>query len=456
MAGSSAQTSMSRHSSSSLRPSVSAFAWLFALGASGLGCSGQDAPGGEGQAGTVAVQGGSASTGGAGSPSSSAGMTTTAGTGQASAGSAPSAGAAGSATGGVAGGGGGVGGAPAGGGGGSGGTAGSGGSVGGDADVPLDAALLSKCTGTNPIVCSFPVPANGNYTVTVELGGAAASRSRVQAEEHRISVPPTALTAGQFSKHTFSLNVREEKHDGYGAPEKILNLLIDDGGDSDAATVPALHGVGFAATPNIPTIFVAGDSTVCDWEPNYAATKAGPLERGWAQEFSQFLKSGIAVANYADSGETASGFYGKFWTPAKALLREGDYVFIEFGHNDQGDFTADQFKTAMLKYVTDARNAKATPVLLTPVARKSASMANPGFGGLDQATRDLAAAEKVALVDLTNLTLTYYSSPGVTKADLFATSSEGTHFGEYGATQVSKLVADYLKTTTLGLKAFVR
>lgn len=330
-----------------------------------------------------------------------------------------------------------------------------GGSTSGDSEVPLDAALLSKCTGTMPIVCTFPVPANGNYTVTVELGGAAASRSRVQAEEHRISVPTVQVEAGKYAKFTFSLNVREEKHDGYGAPEKVLNLLIDNGGDN-SQMVPMLHGVGFAATPNIPTIFVAGDSTVCDWEPTYAATKAGPLERGWAQEFSQFLKPGIAVANYADSGETASGFYGKFWTPAKALLREGDYVLIEFGHNDQGDFTADQFKANMKKYVTDALAAKAIPVLLTPLARKSASMANPGFGGLDQATRDLAAAEKVALVDLTNLSLTYYSSPGVTKAELFATTSEGTHLGESGATQISKLVADYLKTTTLGLKAFIR
>jgi lysophospholipase L1-like esterase len=310
--------------------------------------------------------------------------------------------------------------------------------------------------GTNPIVCTFPVPANGNYTVTVELGGAAASRSRVQAEEHRISVAPVALTAGQYSKHTFSLNVRAEKHDGYSAPEKVLNLLIDDGGDTDAATTPALHGVGFVSAPSIPTIFVAGDSTVCDWEPTYAATAAGPMERGWAQEFSQFLKPGVAVANYADSGETSSGFYGKFWGPAKALLREGDYVFVEFGHNDQKSLTVAQFKPAMLKYVTDARDAKATPVLFTPVARKGASTGSPGFDGFDDATRQLAADEKVALVDLTSMTLTYYGSAGVNKSDLFATPSEGTHFSEYGATQVSKLVADFLKTSPLALKTFVR
>lgn len=445
---------MSRPSFSTPRSSLSLLAWLLALGVGGAGCSGDAEPNTNGQAGAAATQGGTNS-GGAGAPTATAGTTTTAGQSSAGsvavAGSASTAGSAGqNSAAGSANGGSGAGMA-------GGGSGGSGGSVsGGDTEVPLDAALLSKCTGTMPIVCTFPVPANGNYTVTVELGGAAASRSRVQAEEHRISVPTTDVPGGQSSKHTFSLNVREEKHDGYGAPEKIINLLIDNGEDVNSQMVPMLKGVGFAAAPNIPTIFVAGDSTVCDWEPTYAATKAGPLERGWAQEFSQFLKPSIAVANYADSGETASGFYGKFWTPAKALLREGDYVFIEFGHNDQGDFTAEQFKTNMKKYVTDALAAKATPVLFTPVARKGASMADHGFGGLDQATRDLAAAEKVALIDLTNMTLTYYSSAGVNKSQLFATASEGTHFSEYGATQVSKLVADYLKTTTLGLKAFVR
>ena len=261
--------------------------------------------------------------------------------------------------------------------------------------IPLDPLLLSKCTGTKPIVCAFDVPANGNYTVTVELGSAsAASKSRVQAETYRISVPTVSLAAGSYAKYTFGVNVRKEIHDGYGfefgVKEKELNLLIDDGAEASGGT-PALHGVGFRSTPDLPTIFVAGDSTLCDWEPTYAATKAGPLERGWAQEFSQFLKPGIAVANYADSGEMAGGFYdSRFWKPAKALIREGDYVFIEFGHNDQGDVTESQFSTNMLRYVTDARAVKATPILFTPVARKGATDADHGFAGLDEATRSLA------------------------------------------------------------------
>jgi lysophospholipase L1-like esterase len=425
------------------RPKPRELTLVALLLACAAGCSADEAREPEAQAGSPAHQAGMAAIAGSGGAPPASG-----GAGAGGGAQPPSAGGGGDASAGQA----------------AGGTAAGGGSAGsatggatGDREVPLDPALLSKCIGTMPIVCTFDVPADGNYTVTVELGSPTASTSsRVQAEEHRISVPTTRLAAGSYERHTFSLNVREEKHDGYGAPGKVLNLLIDNGNPDESAMVPALRGVGFASTPDIPTIFVAGDSTTCDWEPAYAATKAGPLERGWAQEFSQFLRPGVAMANYADSGETAAGFYGKFWPQAKAALREGDYVLIGFGHNDQGaNVSSAQFKTNMLKYVTDARAAQATPILFTPVARKGAKANDYGFAGLDQATRELAAAEQVALIDATKLTFDYYATlPD--KSVMFATASEGTHFSEHGATEVSRLVAAFLKTTDLPLKTHLR
>ena len=50
-----------------------------------------------------------------------------------------------------------------------------------------------------------------------------------------------------------------------------------------------------------------------------------------------YLKPGVAVANYADSGETAGGFYTKFFPAARTAMKAGDYLFIQFGHNDQKD-----------------------------------------------------------------------------------------------------------------------
>ena len=303
---------------------------------------------------------------------------------------------------------------------------------------------MSNCTGSKPIKCTFPVPADGNFNVTVELGSAgAASTSQVEAQLGRIVVPALKLGAGMYSQQTFSVSVHNETHDDYTAPDKQLAVLIT--GDA-----PALHGIGYAAA-NIPTLFVVGDSTVCDWSPDTHS------QRGWAQEFSIYLKPGLAVANYADSGDTASSLYPKFTSRMGGMMKKGDYIFIQFGHNDQKITSGvTNYKANLMKYVTDARNAMATPILFSPVARRgylagsgksgTPTLADPGFNGLDQQARDLAAAEKIAFVDLTALALKYYGT--VDPAPLFYRSGEITHFSVAGATAISKLVADALKAGT--------
>ena len=93
--------------------------------------------------------------------------------------------------------------------------------------VPLDPALMSHCTGSKPIKCTFPVPADGNFNVTVELGSAqAASTSQVEAQLGRIVIPALKLAAGAYSQQTFSVSVHNETHDDYTAPDKQLAVLI--------------------------------------------------------------------------------------------------------------------------------------------------------------------------------------------------------------------------------------
>jgi lysophospholipase L1-like esterase len=229
----------------------------------------------------------------------------------------------------------------------------------------------------------------------------------------------------------------------------ILDLVID-------GSAPALHGLGFAAAPSIPTLFVVGDSTSCDWDPVVVANAGRSLERGWAQEFSQYLLPGIAVADYADSGDTAGSLYGKFASRG-AMMKGGDFLFIQFGHNDQKNQAAvDSFKANLMKFVDDARAAGATPILFTPVARKSATTANPGFNGLDAQVRELAASADIALVDLTALAIAYYDSLSSAERNaLFFSASEGTHFSESGATQIAGLVAQELKSGTVSIRDFL-
>jgi lysophospholipase L1-like esterase len=322
--------------------------------------------------------------------------------------------------------------------GGNGGTAGTQGVGGqGSLEVPLNPALLSYCSGSNPISCAIPVPQNGDFNVTVELGGATAATTRVQAETLRIELQPTTTPAGMFSRYTFTVNVRQEVHNVYSAPGKVLNLLFD-------GAAPALAGVGFASAPVAPTIFIAGDSTVCDWDPSASDAITPPtpsIERGWGQELSQYLAApGLAIANYAVSGETAGGFYATYFPAARSAMKAGDYLFIQFGHNDQKSATdIANYQANLTKYIADARTKNVTPVIFTPVARGTGT----NFAGLDQQARDLAAAQKVALVDLTNLAWAYYQTlPD--KTVLFVPGQE-THFTESGATQIAAIVARALK-----------
>jgi lysophospholipase L1-like esterase len=317
----------------------------------------------------------------------------------------------------------------------------------GDGGVPLDSTLLGDCTGTSPITCTIPAP-NGNYDVTVSLGSAtAAATTRVQAELLRIELQPTATTAGMFFSYTFTVNVRTEKHNVYSAPGNILNLLFD-------GTAPALHGLGVAPSPNSITVFVAGDSTVCDWDPTASDAITPPtpsIERGWAQELSQYLKPGVAVANYAVSGTTSGGFYGSYFPAARTAMKAGDYLFVQFGHNDQKS-AADiaSYQANLTNYINDAKAKNVTPVIFTPVARGTGT----NFAGLDGQARTLAMAQNVALVDLTNLSWAYYQTlPD--KTVLFVPGQE-THFTESGATQIAGLVANALKTSQLGLASYIK
>lgn len=320
--------------------------------------------------------------------------------------------------------------------------------TGGTASVPLDPSLLDQCSGSDPVTCSISVP-DGNYTVTVELGDPAdTSTSRVQAELFRISVPEVTLAQGALSQHTFAVNVRAEQHDGYSAPGKILDLLID-------GPMPRLNGLGVAAAPTSITVFVAGDSTVCDWDPT-ASNISSPDQRGWAQALSQYFTPNVAVANYADSGETAGSFYGKFW-PGSEPIKAGDYVLIQFGHNDQKNQSdIDNYKTNLMRYVDDARNKSATPILLTPVARKAASTENPGFAGLDEQVRELANDEDVDLIDLTLLSLDLYQQQPDLNVFFANGGADGTHLSETGAIAVANLVAQALKNGPLPLAQHVR
>src|SRR5689334_13029985 len=130
--------------------------------------------------------------------------------------------------------------------------------------------------------------------------------------------------------------------------------------------------VAFTFPPGKIKIWLIGDSTMANKE-----IKAYP-ETGWGMPFTYFFDTTVVVDNRAKNGRSTKSFMAEnLWQPVVDKLKEGDYVFIQFGHNDEGKekvgryTTPEEFKTNLLKYITDSREKKAIPVLLTPVSRRN-------------------------------------------------------------------------------------
>lgn len=209
-------------------------------------------------------------------------------------------------------------------------------------------------------------------------------------------------------------------------------------------------------------IFIAGDSTASIKE-----TKAFP-ETGWGMPFVYFWDSSVTVVNKAKNGRSTSSFRKEgLWQQILDESGEGDYVFIQFGHNDEvptkKTYTTEaEFKNNLKQYVTEARQKKMIPVLLTPMARRKFDSTGTIVGTHDvyaQITRDVAAEEKVALFDMDKLSQNLYQQFGVEQSKLLFLQlkpgehpnypdgkEDNTHFSELGARMVAQLVLNEIKS----------
>ncbi|RYU77189.1 GDSL-type esterase/lipase family protein, partial [Hymenobacter persicinus] len=124
------------------------------------------------------------------------------------------------------------------------------------------------------------------------------------------------------------------------------------------------------APPARLTVYLVGDSTMADKQE-----KAFP-ETGWGMPFKYFFDETVTVDNRAQNGRSTKTFLTENrWQPVAAALHPGDYVLIQFGHNDEvptkRSYTPEaDFKANLLRFVAETRAKKAWPVLITPVARR--------------------------------------------------------------------------------------
>jgi lysophospholipase L1-like esterase len=317
-------------------------------------------------------------------------------------------------------------------------------------------------TNSRPFFFSVALP-EGNYNVTVTFGDSEdETETTVKAELRRLMLEKVETEFGQFATRTFTVNVRTSQIAGGGEVklkdrEKTIEswawdekLTLEFNGESP--TVSAIE----ITRAEVPTIFLLGDSTVCDQ----------PLEpySSWGQMLTRFFGPGVAIANHAESGESLRSSLGaRRLDKVLSLIKPGDYLFIQYGHNDQkekgegvGAFTT--YKADLKVFVAETRKRGATPVLLTSVNRRNFNGQDQVYstlGDYPEAVRQVAREEKVALIDLNAMSKAFYEALGPEESALAFKEGDGTHHNNYGAYELAKCVVEGIKANNLSIAKFL-
>lgn len=330
---------------------------------------------------------------------------------------------------------------------------------------PTDAVARMKCTGTSPVVCHFG-GSPGDYAVTAVLGGGAAAQTEVQAEMHRLMLSPVTTSAGMTRRYTFNVNVRTPEgqpvEDGPSEGTPGLDLYFYGSkapGETPApgaVVAPLLDSIGYAPAKSPMKVYVAGDSTVCDQtDTDYS---------GWAQMLPAFLDDPVSVANYADSGESSGSFLRstKMWGGIHNAIASGDWVIIQFGHNDTED-KGTSFYDNITALVSQAKAKGAKPVLVSPPARATFSgqtlTAQFVYADFTVPTvmRQVSTEQSVPLVDLTTVTTNWYNKLGPSGWQAFhALGKDKTHTNRAGALAIAGFFVDAVRSQNIGLAPYLR
>lgn len=215
-----------------------------------------------------------------------------------------------------------------------------------------------------------------------------------------------------------------------------------------------------AAEPPIK-IAMIGDSTMSSY-PKPPADR--PTLTGWGQVFGLFFNDSAKVLNHAASGRSSKSFIREGrWE--KVLAEKPNYVFIQFGHNDQpgkGDRTTDpntDFQDNLRKYIDEARAIDCVPILVTPVARRTFENghAKTTLTPYADAMKKVGQEKKVPVIDLHAKSFDLFDKLGDEASANFSASSEDrTHFSRHGAKEIAKLVATSLSPDVPKLGAYLR
>jgi len=308
-------------------------------------------------------------------------------------------------------------------------------------------------SSTRPFYFSAKLP-EGNYRVTIALGAeASAATNTVKAELRRLMLENVRTAPGEIVRRSFIVNLRTPHIPGGNQVHLKARETQSEIWDWDEKLTLEFNGLNPSLRDLeiepvvVPTVYLIGDSTVCD-QP------AEPWN-SWGQMLPRFFKPDVAVANHAESGETiADSLRAQRFAKIFSLIQPGDYLLVQFGHNDmksKAPDKLDQYQADLKKVVADTRAKGATPVLVTSMERKG-GVDHGTLEGYPDAVREVARTENCALIDLNQMSVAFYKALGNQLALAF---QDGTHHNNYGSYELAKCVVEGIKQDKLPLATHI-
>jgi lysophospholipase L1-like esterase len=311
-----------------------------------------------------------------------------------------------------------------------------------------------------PFYYSVAVP-DGNYKVTVTLGSKRrAGKTVVRAESRRLMVEEVPTRKGRFETRTFVVSKRSPRIDDL----RVVKIKQRERGTrnwDDSLTLefngaaPAVQRITIEPDTAAVTVFLCGNSTVVDQNEEPWAS--------WGQMIPRWFDERVCISNHAESGLTARTFLdSNRLDKILEMMRPGDWVMCEFGHNDEkekrpGDGAWYHYVYNLKIFIDRVRAKGGHLVLLTPTQRRffddSKTKIKDTHGDFPAAMKMVAEREKVPVIDLNSMTRDFFETLGYEgskqalvhyPANTFPGQdlplADNTHFNPYGAYEVAKMV----------------
>ena len=334
--------------------------------------------------------------------------------------------------------------------------------------------VLNKAS-QKPFNFSVAVP-DGNYRVTVTLGNKKkAGQTVVRAESRRHYIDQITTKKGKFETVAFIVNKHSPVIQGETRvklkPREVDYKNWDDSLNlSFCGLSPTIQRIRIELVTDIKTIFLCGNSTVVDQEDEPWAS--------WGQMITRWFGPKVAIANFAESGLSCTTFLAQLrLDKILSQLKKDDYVIVEFGHNDEkekkaGDGAWYSYSRNLKIFADRVKAAGGHLIFCTPTARRSfdadGHIINT-HGDYPEAMKTVARREQIPVIDLTQMSTTFYEALGVEgskkalvhyPANTFANQdkplADNTHFNPFGAWEIAKMVVMGLKRINSPLVEYLR